>query len=107
MMARMRLTAAQQQTIRQVVAEVFGPDARLLLFGSRTDDDRRGGDFDFCVEVPGLSPEEIAERTVRARSRLYRSRAFRERKVDLVVCDRKSGQSRAICEVARRTGIPL
>lgn len=78
----MRLTPAQHQTERQVVAEFFGPDARLLLFGSRLDDARRGGDFDFYAEVSGLSEEEIVERTAKLRSRLFRSRAFAGRKVD-------------------------
>lgn len=42
----MRLTPAQVKSIKQVAAEVLGEQARLMLFGSRVDDLRRGGDID-------------------------------------------------------------
>lgn len=103
----MRLTSAQHSTIRRVIAELFGPDARLLLFGSRIDDTRRGGDFDFYIEVSGLTAEEIAEREIKARSRLFRTKAFAERKVDLVVRDRDSDFHAEIYDVARKTGVAL
>jgi predicted nucleotidyltransferase len=46
----MRLTAEQAETIRRATAEIFGPDARVRLFGSRLDDAARGGDIDLLVE---------------------------------------------------------
>lgn len=45
-----RLTAEQAKTIRRATAEIFGPDARVRLFGSRLDDAARGGDIDLLVE---------------------------------------------------------
>ncbi|WP_438873993.1 hypothetical protein [Thiohalocapsa halophila] len=41
----MRLTAHQQQVIKQAAQDAFGPDVRVDLFGSRVDDTRRGGDI--------------------------------------------------------------
>ena len=46
----MRLTAEQAETIRRATAEIFGPDARVRLFGSRLDDAACGGDIDLLVE---------------------------------------------------------
>ncbi len=61
----MRLTAQQQATVRATVAETFGSDAQVRLFGSRVDDSRRGGDIDLLVtttqsDVATLMSAEIA-----------------------------------------------
>ena len=47
----MRLTDAECAIIRDAATAVFGADARVLLFGSRVDDSKRGGDIDLLVEV--------------------------------------------------------
>lgn len=47
----MRLSEHERNVIRKAAAEVFGPDVRVMLFGSRVDDSRRGGDIDLFVEA--------------------------------------------------------
>lgn len=47
----MRVTPAQRQSIKQVVAEIAGNDANVFVFGSRVDDNKRGGDLDLLVEL--------------------------------------------------------
>lgn len=42
----MRLTPHEIQTIRQVAKEIYGETVEVYLFGSRTDDTKRGGDID-------------------------------------------------------------
>jgi predicted nucleotidyltransferase len=48
----MRLTPETREVIRRTTQEVFGDEARVFLFGSRTDDNQRGGDIDLLVELP-------------------------------------------------------
>lgn len=47
----MRLTTFEQITIIETVRE-FLPDARVMLYGSRTDDNKRGGDIDLLILTP-------------------------------------------------------
>ena len=51
----MRLTPDQAQAIRGRIRIHMGKQARIWLFGSRTDDSRLGGDVDLYVE-PGPHP---------------------------------------------------
>ncbi len=48
----MRLKKYQVEIIRRAVSDLAGEDAQASLFGSRTDDDARGGDIDLLVELP-------------------------------------------------------
>ncbi len=45
----MRLTPHQVDIFKQLAAEHFGPQTKLYLFGSRTDDQKAGGDIDLYV----------------------------------------------------------
>lgn len=47
----LRLTRDDIVAIKETVASIFGPDAHVRLFGSRTDPARRGGDIDLMIEV--------------------------------------------------------
>lgn len=46
----MRLSEEQKQAIREVVLPAAGEGAQIILFGSRLDDARRGGDIDLLIE---------------------------------------------------------
>jgi predicted nucleotidyltransferase len=58
----MRLRKNQQQTIRETVREIFGPDAAVYVFGSRVDDSARGGDIDLLVRLE--KPQVETERKI-------------------------------------------
>lgn len=99
----MRLTDQQVQTIKQATAEIFGTDARVWLFGSRADDNRRGGDVDLMVETTE-SPENPAMLAARLSARV--SRSMHGRHVDVVVLS-SSAPEQSIHRTARTQGIRL
>lgn len=55
----MRLTAQQQATVRATVLETFGADAQVRLFGSRADDNKRGGDIDLLITASKTDVQTI------------------------------------------------
>jgi len=78
----MRLTEDQRQTIRQILRESFEAPVTVLLFGSRVDDEAKGGDIDLLVQCP-----EPVERPAVTASRLSAriSQALQGQKVDVVL----------------------
>lgn len=54
-----RLSGEQIATIRDVIRQEAGPGRRVRVFGSRLDDERRGGDLDLFLcggQSPGGQP---------------------------------------------------
>jgi len=47
----MRLTDFEKNTIKKTAQDIFGPDARIFLFGSRVKDHEKGGDIDLYIET--------------------------------------------------------
>lgn len=54
----MRLSNEHRGAIVSIIKDICGPDARVRLFGSRVDDEKRGGDVDLLVELP-YEPDDI------------------------------------------------
>lgn len=99
----MRLTHSQIQVIRRAVVELAGEDARVSLFGSRVDDNARGGDIDLFVEIPH-PVEEPAWLSARIAGRI--SHRLGGRKIDVVLSASNMAHY-PIHDVARKEGIVL
>lgn len=99
----MRITDAEAEAIRRVTHEVAGQQARVSLFGSRTDDALRGGDIDLWIALPALTPDKLSI-ALKASARLQL--LIGERKIDVLVTDPESEETPLI-RAARRVGIPL
>jgi len=99
----MRLTDTQVRIIKARAAECFGPNAHVWLFGSRVDDDARGGDIDLYVEL--TEPlTDAAWRALRFNGALQQ--AFGAQRIDVIT--RGPGEPlKPIHETARRTGVAL
>ncbi len=99
----MRLTASQIEMIRNTVQLVFGDIVRVTLFGSRVDDQAKGGDVDLMIEVPNIV-DEPALQSARVASRV--SRALNGRKVD-VILKAPNLMSQPIHQIATHYGVIL
>lgn len=99
----MRLSPTQRNAIRNAILGEVGDNARILVFGSRLDDSRCGGDVDLLVELP-----HPVEHPALLSSRLA-TRALRTlggRKVDVVISAPNLLRT-SIHEVAAAEGEPL
>lgn len=101
----MRLTNQQRTIIRSTVAETFGPEADVWLFGSRVDDNKRGGDIDLLIETDQADVAALAMAEVFFLTRIQAK--LGEQKID-VLLDYPSRKNRPpIFSVAKQTGILL
>ncbi len=96
----MRITSTQQTTICATVAAIVGEDARVWLFGSRCNDELKGGDLDLLIEYDVLP-------TILQRAKVKLAlEASLIMPVDIIGMKRGMPPS-AFQQIALATGIPL
>ncbi len=102
----MRLTYHERSVIKAILIKHFGSDSKILLFGSRIDNTKRGGDIDLLVES-NLPSVELIRKKLEAVSEIQL--VLGDRKIDLVTY--QIGSSDSDCPVivneARATGVLL
>ena len=102
----MRLSTAERRAVESASRETLPAGTRVLLFGSRLDDSRRGGDIDLLIELPApLSADDTVERRTRFTARLYR--LLEERRIDVVMTQQGRPDQRAVVVAARQQGVEL
>jgi len=98
-----RLNPQQIETIHQATEELTGADTKISLFGSRVDDNARGGDIDLLVEI--MHPvDEPVWLTAMLSGRI--SRMLGGQKVDVVLMAPNIKRF-PIHEIAQKEGIAL
>ncbi|HHJ19397.1 MAG TPA: nucleotidyltransferase domain-containing protein [Gammaproteobacteria bacterium] len=99
----MRLTEKERTVIRETTREIFGPDASVYLFGSRTGDNARGGDIDLLVH----SDTPINERERKSLQLVARLQLrLGDQPIDVLVIDPETPRL-MIHEEALRSGVRL
>ena len=77
----MRLTTEQIAIIKQKTALIFGDDSKVYLFGSRTDDNAKGGDIDLFIDL-AKEIENPVSKTIRLNGTLQQ--AIGMQKIDII-----------------------
>ncbi|MDD1650892.1 MAG: nucleotidyltransferase domain-containing protein [Methylococcaceae bacterium] len=104
----MRLSPRQINTLKSAVSRHFGPGARVWLFGSRLDDGRRGGDYDFYLETELTNPDQILDGKIHLLADLHATPEFEDEKIDVVIRPLASWSTELpIYRIARQEGIAL
>lgn len=101
----MRLTSNQINILKAVSLEVFGPHASLHLFGSRTDDSKRGGDVDLYVSGVAYGVKEML--TAKVSFLVKAKQKLGERRIDLIFAPPPGQAPQPIQQIAKETGIVL
>jgi len=92
-------------TIRTTVADVFGEGAKVWLFGSRIEDQQRGGDIDLLIKTNYADVMKIARTEINLMSRLQAK--LGEQKIDVLVEYPTRETYPPIFRLAKQTGIML
>jgi predicted nucleotidyltransferase len=77
-MVLMRISKAEEKVLTEAV-QTADADARIWLFGSRTDDAKKGGDIDIAILSPKIGVSE------RMKIRRSITDILGEQKIDIVV----------------------
>ena len=100
----MRLNNKEIAAIKEVTRKVFGDNATISLFGSRTDDNKKGGDIDLFIQCNcHISREELYQ--LKIKFLVLLKNIIGDQKIDVLI---NAGQlSGSILETVRREEVRL
>lgn len=99
----MRLTPEQRHSLKEQIAREIGEDCQILLFGSRANDNAKGGDVDLLLRSPRPLQRKVwLEALLAARA----ERILHGRRVDVLLID-PTTPLQAVHRAALATGVPL
>jgi len=101
----MRLSSQQVETLKRVSIEIFGPESSLLVFGSRVDNQRRGGDIDLYVTGFDRTVEQQLDAKLRFLVKVKRE--LGDQRIDVVFAPAPGQPILPIHRIAEQTGVRL
>jgi uncharacterized protein len=99
-----RLTEFEIAVIKKEAVKVFGESATVMLFGSRIDDSRKGGDIDLFIACSDLNQLNLSlkiEFLVQIKSILG------DRKIDVILDNRSTRHKSVFFRSIQQTAITL
>ena len=100
----MRLNDFQREKITEAVINQFGKDTEIFLFGSRVDDNKKGGDIDLLV-VAAVDCTDVELKKIRSVTAIQF--AIGDQKIDLVVTRDIKNDQRLVVREALEKGVRL
>lgn len=101
----MRLTALQIQTICESAEKNFGKDTHIWLFGSRVNDEEKGGDIDLYIEMQAHDAADLITAKLHFLRDLHKK--LGEQKIDVVLRRTNSAVDLPVYRIAKQTGVLL
>lgn len=101
----MRLTDSELTSIKKTFHEYFAPEDKLWLFGSRANDNKRGGDIDLYIETNETDTKKAISNKMDFVIALYP--LIGDQKIDVVLNQLSLQSSLAIYDVAKTQGVRL
>lgn len=100
----MRLSNKEIAAIKEVTRGVFGDNAMISLFGSRTDNNKKGGDIDLSIQCKSqISREELYKLKIKFLVQL--KKIIGDQKIDVLI---NGGQlSKSILETIQKEEVRL
>lgn len=98
----MRLTQTQIKVICASAVKNFGLSARVWLFGSRVDEQSKGGDIDLYIEPELQDPVELVDAKLRFLLELHKK--IGQQKIDVVLHRTEFKEDLPIFRIAQETG---
>lgn len=101
----MRLTTLQKHLICESTAKYFGTESRVWLFGSRVNDQAKGGDIDLYIEPSMDNATDLVFAKLQFLRDLHKK--IGEQKIDVVLHRPNSQTDLPVYRIAKQTGVLL
>lgn len=101
---KMRLNPKEINAIKEVAKMVFGEDSTIRLFGSRTDDTKKGGDIDLLVQCNNIISREV-QYQLKIKFLVELKKIIGDQKIDILID--QGQQSEHVFRAVKKTSILL
>ena len=100
----MRLNKIEIESIKEVAQTIFGHKSKVILYGSRTDDSKRGGDIDLYIQC-SLGIGEAEKYQLKIKFLVQLKKIIGDQKIDVLIGSGK--QSNNFLSTVEKEGIQL